>query len=294
MPDKGAALTMIACLILLSGCGSGTGGHRATSSSTQTSAAPPASTSAGASTSPSAGSAPNAVRVTSLRTVGALFQRPAGHPALDGLIHTCSASVVHSPAGDLILAAAHCVTGSGRETVFVPGYHDGKTPYGIWDVIAAYVDPAWTARQDPARDFAVLRARGQSVNGQLRTIEDVVGGAVLASAPRKSQRVTVGGYVLGSNDQPLTCTSTVCYTGPYPSFDCGGLAEGTSGGPWLTHARGSSAIQVVGLIGGLHQGGCTPSTSYSPPLGLAAVSTLKRAAAGGKADVVPPAGSDGC
>jgi hypothetical protein len=50
----------------------------------------------------------------------------------------------------------------------------------------------------------------------------------------------------------------------------------------------------VGLIGGLHQGGCSPVTSYSSPLGAPARRAYLRAAAGARGDIVPPAGPDGC
>jgi hypothetical protein len=50
----------------------------------------------------------------------------------------------------------------------------------------------------------------------------------------------------------------------------------------------------VGLIGGLHQGGCFSFTSYSPPFGLAALLTYARASSGAQADTAPVAGSDGC
>jgi hypothetical protein len=51
---------------------------------------------------------------------------------------------------------------------------------------------------------------------------------------------------------------------------------------------------IDGDIGGLHQGGCTPSTSYSPPLGKPAQAALARAVSHAKSDVFPAAGSDGC
>src|SRR5579859_3244814 len=66
-------------------------------------------------------------------TVGALF--PADATGLrTGCGHFCTASVVHSPSGDLAVTAAHCVTGGTSPVVFVPGYHDGIAPYGTWQV----------------------------------------------------------------------------------------------------------------------------------------------------------------
>ena len=51
--------------------------------------------------------------------VGALFTASAGRLGQ----HFCTASVVDSPAGDLLITAAHCVTGTSGTIEFVPGYH---------------------------------------------------------------------------------------------------------------------------------------------------------------------------
>lgn len=51
---------------------------------------------------------------------------------------------------------------------------------------------------------------------------------------------------------------------------------------------------VVGLIGGLHQGGCFEWNSFSSPFGLDTYATYLRAVLGRPADTVPGAGSDGC
>jgi hypothetical protein len=68
--------------------------------------------------------------------------------------------------------------------------------------------------------------------------------------------------------------------------------DGTSGSPWLVDTPTQPTI--VGLIAGLHQGGCYPWTSYSPPLGARAHAVYERAARGATPDVAPRAGSDGC
>jgi len=77
--------------------------------------------------------------VTGADAVGALFTWQPGQagrfswqPGHLGR-HFCTASVVASPAGDLVLTAAHCVTGpSLADVVFAPGYANGKFPHGLW------------------------------------------------------------------------------------------------------------------------------------------------------------------
>jgi trypsin len=229
--------------------------------------------------------APAARTVTSIPSVGPLF-----FPSLLGLgpvlrlPHFCSASVVHSAARDLVLTAAHCVFGNGLGFEFAPGYHDGISPYGVWTVRRLYVDPAWTRSQDPQHDVAILQVAPRG--GQ--QLEDRTGAATLGSTPAAGTPVTVDGYVAGSGGRPITCTAPAYYTSGYPSFDCAGYSAGVSGGPWL------AGDHVVGVVGGLHQGGCTDSTSYSPAFGADVDALLVRAGRGGPGDVAPLPGGDGC
>jgi hypothetical protein len=65
--------------------------------------------------------------------VGALFTTSAGQLGQ----HFCTASVVDSPAGDLVITAAHCVTGTSGTIEFVPGYDRGSQPYGAWTVTSS-------------------------------------------------------------------------------------------------------------------------------------------------------------
>ena len=222
--------------------------------------------------------------------VGAIFfPSVLGSSVLLGLPHTCSGSVVDSPGHNLILTAAHCIYGSGVGYDFAPGYHDGKSPYGVWSASRVYVDPAWAKGHDPAHDYAFLQVLPMSVRGVRTNVEDLTGGYSLGAAPAAGSDVSVNGYLLGSGGEPLRCTAPVYYTGGYPSFDCGGFGAGTSGGPWV------SGTTVVGVIGGLHQGGCKDSTSYSAPFGADTIADWLRAASGtGRPDFVTPPGSDGC
>jgi hypothetical protein len=85
--------------------------------------------------------------------VGALFATSDG--ALRS--HFCSASVVDSPARDLLVTAAHCVTGPGSGSiVFVPGYDEGRIPYGVWRITRVIVGQGWTssAEYTPSVSYA--------------------------------------------------------------------------------------------------------------------------------------------
>ena len=78
--------------------------------------------------------------------VGALFTTSSGHLGQ----HFCTGSVVASPAGDLVITAAHCMQGKQAGDVdFVPEYHRGQQPFGVWTVTQIFVDRAWSSSRRP-------------------------------------------------------------------------------------------------------------------------------------------------
>lgn len=104
----------------------------------------------------SAAQPPSAAEAAPSPAVGPLFYTAEGVPA-----HGCTASVVHSPAGDLVVTAAHCVYMDGFRTdlAFAPGYQDETAPYGVWVPTSIDIDPEWAADRDPDHDVAFLRVR---------------------------------------------------------------------------------------------------------------------------------------
>ena len=78
--------------------------------------------------------------------VGALFTISSGHLGQ----HFCTGSVVASPAGDLVITAAHCMQGKRAGDVdFVPEYHRSQRPFGVWTVTQVFVDRAWSSVAEP-------------------------------------------------------------------------------------------------------------------------------------------------
>ena len=217
--------------------------------------------------------------------MGVLF--PPGSP-----VHTCTASVVDSSAGNLLITAAHCLAGTAYGYTFAPGYYRGVEPFGSWTAVASYGAPEWLASQAPQSDFAFLVVAPHQVNGHAQQIEDVTGGNQLGTAPVTGDEVAVPAYAFGSDDEPVTCTIHVYYDAAYPAFNCNPYPGGTSGSPWLK--QGSRGRVVVGVIGGLHQGGCHPWTSYSAAFGPATLRAYTRATTRAPASTFPSAGSDGC
>lgn len=169
--------------------------------------------------------------------VGALFSGD-----LEGG-HFCTASVVRSGGRDLILTAAHCLSGGGdTDVVFAPGYRDGRAPYGLWRITRTFVPGAWSDRADEDSDFAfaVVASKGG------RDLEDAVGANAFAPGRETgASPVVVTGYpnVL---DVPLTCVNRpTAQSRTQQRIECPDFTDGTSGSPWVD-AEG----EVVGVLGG--------------------------------------------
>jgi len=221
--------------------------------------------------------------------VGAVFRGGGTSPCPTGgrcPQHTCSAGVLHSAAGDLILTAAHCVA-EGADATFVAGLNDTAAPENVWRIDAVYLDPRWVQNQDPLADFAIARV-SRDTGG---TVEAQAGGGLtVGPAPKPGTVVTVTGYAMGVGGGPIGCrTATAAPTKGFPAVDCAELVNGLSGAPWID---GSA---VTGVIGGLDGGGCEDeSVSYSPPFDDAIKRLLARAEAGGAADEAPTVFDDDC
>jgi V8-like Glu-specific endopeptidase len=208
--------------------------------------------------------------------VGALFATSGGKLKQ----HFCTASVIDSPHGDLVITAAHCATSMSGTIAFVPGYDGSTPPYGVWTVTKVYLDQAWKSSENPDDDVAFLRVSHQGSNVP---IEDVTGADKLATgAPATRQLVQVIGYPDSAN-QPITCQNWL--KEPMTDqleFDCGGYTDGTSGGPFLADVDVTTGQgTVIGVIGGYEQGGDTPQVSYSAVLGTNVAALFKTAVAGG-------------
>ncbi|HXY45266.1 MAG TPA: trypsin-like serine protease [Acidimicrobiales bacterium] len=218
---------------------------------------------------------PGGVSFVGTPAVGALFTTTAA----GGLgSHFCTASVVDSPGHDLVMTAAHCVSATTPDRIaFVPEYHSGQTPYGIWGVERIIVNQAWTSSADPNDDFAFL-VIDRSRSG--KNVQDVTRGELLATGVPPGQLVRVIGYPEGE-DSPISCENVALSFSPTQlEFSCGGYTDGTSGGPWLVDVSPSTGLgRLIGVVGGYEQGGYTPSVSYAATFGASVAALYKSAIA---------------
>ncbi|MBZ4323602.1 trypsin-like peptidase domain-containing protein [Streptomyces huiliensis] len=188
----------------------------------------------------------------------------------------CGGTVVRSPYRNLVVSAAHCLRRPDpkRRLSFVPQYHDGLKPHGVFPVEAIYIDQRYydLGTDGGARwDYTVVRL-GDRSDGT--PVERVTGGFDLLFHPGyRHSDVRLIGYP-GNSDtkypKPLDCrSSTSRYTstdpkapGDFLEIPCAGYVGGTSGGPFLIRGVGGRSV-LIGVIGGYHTGGDTPDVSYS-------------------------------
>lgn len=227
---------------------------------------------------------PQAAHVRAAPTIAAVFTSGLAED------HTCSASVITSKTHDLLITAAHCISGDGSGVSVAPGYDAGKTPYGVWPVTAVFVNPAWESDHAPPDDIAILRVAESDTETGSRKLQDVTGSNPLGATPAASTTVTVQGFNLGIDDHAISCASGLGVLRGNPTFRCDGYVGGSSGSPWLvTGADG--VTRVTGVIGGLNEGGCTNQTSFSPVFDTNVQGLLARAEHSGiEGDTLPTAG----
>jgi V8-like Glu-specific endopeptidase len=216
---------------------------------------------------------PTATRFGGVPTIGALFYT-TGSGA-----HFCTASVVDSSRENLIMTAAHCVYSSGYSVniEFVPGYHDGRRPYGTWLIQAVVVAKGWRQRHDPDLDFAFLTVAPPGGSG--RPIQRVTGGLRLGIDRSYAHWIRLIGYNDTAAD-PVRCAN---HSSEFRSgqmvFYCYGYRDGTSGGPWVLGFTSRGTGTLFGVIGGYQAGGDYDWASYSAAFGASALSLYRQAEA---------------
>jgi V8-like Glu-specific endopeptidase len=217
----------------------------------------------------------DAASLDAIDTVGALFSTSSGGE-LNG--HFCSGSVVDSPRHDLVVTAAHCVTGKPEsDMVFVPGYRDGEAPFGVWAVERVIVDQAWSSAADPDDDFAFLVVRQP---GSTTQVQDLTGGERLVINEPVGVPVAVIGYP-DAEDEAIRCENrAIAFSPTQLQFDCAGYTNGTSGSPLIADFNPRTGLgEVIGVIGGHEQGGDTPAVSYAARFGPGMAALYAAAAA---------------
>ena len=168
---------------------------------------------------------------------------------LGGEDYVCSGTLVTGKHPDLVLTAAHCVTGStaaasrpqwATNWMFVPDFRDGLQPYGAYTARRFFVLPEWTEPKGGGEqyDIAFVQVTAATLAGKSDVAQPPPG---LPMKFTDSQHAASPGraYVFGYPSEPP-------YTGLYPNYCAGpaiasgevvqtpcGMTAGDSGGPWI-------------------------------------------------------------
>jgi hypothetical protein len=209
--------------------------------------------------------------------------------------YACSGTAVSSPNHSLVWTAGHCVfdpgvLGSGFATnwEFVPGYNNGRKPFGEWPASHLATTRQWKGTNllgggDTAFDFgaATVAPRG----GKL--LQNRIGARRIAFNQPRNQVYTAFGYPAESPPREVNgehlfrCRSP--YRGADPSLgppapmriSCD-MTAGASGGGWVTWRDGRGYISSVTSYGYSNDS----AHFYGPYQGNAALA-LHRTAGGG-------------
>ena len=174
----------------------------------------------------------------------------------------CSGTTVRSPSHSLVWTAGHCVNdaefngGFATNFEFVPGYRNGRRPFGEWVARELFTTSGWQNNGNIRVDIgAAVLARDSEGRG----IQDVVGARGIAFNQSRNQNFVAFGYPAVStvfrtfNGQILySCTSPRIGddnppgAGPNPmEIDCD-MTGGASGGGWVVNGRFVNSVTSYG------------------------------------------------
>ena len=108
--------------------------------------------------------------------------------------YSCSGTAVNSPGRSLVVTAGHCVYLNGEWGVnfmFVPGYRDGRSPYGRWAGTKLRAPPQWVAAENISFDIGMVTV-SRNLSG--RAVQDVVGARGIGFNQPRNQTYTSYGY----------------------------------------------------------------------------------------------------
>jgi V8-like Glu-specific endopeptidase len=158
-----------------------------------------------------------------------------------GTDFTCSATVISSGRGNLVNTAGHCVYdhdsgGFVSGVVFVPGYRNGKSPFGVWRATHAVTTGEWTALASIDHDVAMLRFGDRDG----RSLQEVVGSRGIGFKQPLNGRLRAYGYPASparkyDGEDLVRCTSRAKRDrvhGGSIGIGCD-MGFGASGGGWV-------------------------------------------------------------
>lgn len=210
-------------------------------------------------------------------TTGRLFFTNGGRP------RSCTATVISSNSRALAVTAGHCLLSDGtagprlpsRDLLFVPGYDDGRAPYGRWTALSFEVTRGWENNLDWSQDVGFVRLRwnlglAQTALGSL--------GIRFGAVPSEPRGLLGYPAVLPYTGDVLRQCPATAPAGPDPAAPAAfaltcPMTAGYSGGPAITQPDPAASPYVVGV--GSHD--YNAGVVYLAPLGAGALEAYQRA-----------------
>lgn len=196
-------------------------------------------------------------------------------PLGGGELARCSGTSVNAPNLSVVITAGHCVHDAGqwfdRKWVFVPGYHDGERPFGVFPARWIGTTPQWLSSSNENFDVG---AAVVSRNERGQRLAAAVGADGIAWGLPPSQVFDVYGYPVAP---PFDGASQrICAQTPFEGHDVASffwpgplnmavqcnVTGGASGGGWVISG---------GLLDGITTYGypTDPNTDFGPYFGRA-------------------------
>jgi hypothetical protein len=164
----------------------------------------------------------------------------------DGGLGSCSASLVGP---NLALTAGHCLYWGGaphKKVRFIPGYRDGKAPFGTFYATKGWVWRSWAEQQNWGRDIGIIRLKDDIGNrfGWLGMVynHDPAGASwVQYGYPSANQFQDHKRLVqsLSSYGYRANCGS------PNPVAVGSVHTSGSSGGPWILNSADGPYVNGI-------------------------------------------------
>jgi len=198
----------------------------------------------------------------------------------------CSGTSVNSPNRSVVITAGHCVNegGPGRwfnqDWVFVPGYHDGVRPFGVFVAKWLGATAPWI---DGGSENADVGAAVVSRNERGQRLGAAVGGDDIAWNLPPNQVFDVHGYPV---EKPFDgATQRLCSGTPFLGHDLASflwpgplnlaltcdVTGGASGGGWTIHGNVLNGVTNYGY-------GDDPTTDFGAYFGDSVHALYARAA----------------
>ncbi|MEV4747011.1 hypothetical protein AB0K21_11630 [Streptosporangium sp. NPDC049248] len=175
-------------------------------------------------------------------TSGGMVERTTGRVFLTikGSDFVCSASSVRSANRDLVVTAGHCVkdgTGAWADNwTFVPGYSQGRRPYGQYTARRMFVAGPWSRGGDDSHDIGMVAVN----TSDGKHLGDAVGGQQIAFGTPRGRPTSGFGFPADSpydGEHLVYCAGTLRDDPNGQTGDQGmrcDMTAGSSGGPWLS------------------------------------------------------------